>query len=112
MRSPLAEKTIKRLRELEREDLTCDDLLLLNLGGAKKGSEKADLAMVALFRCLQQGSAGIIKRLHFVSIRKNLWNQWRRKAAIAALQSQRRLSGHLWRLDSRIGRGLERFRRS
>jgi len=84
MRRRRLKKLIRRLRELQRQDLTRDDLLL-KLGAAKK---RRGRPMRCWLSTRREGSAGHIRTFHFALDRKNYGRRGGRRQLLAALQSQ------------------------
>ena len=96
MRRRRLKKLIKRLRELQRQDLTRDDLLL-KLGAAKKEAGKAYGLLVIHMPTKDQPVTS--ETLHFALDRKKL-RQARRREGSYLLRSNLKSDdpGHLWRL--------------
>jgi transposase len=93
-------KLIKRLRELQRQDLTRDDLLL-KLGAAKKEAGKAYGLLVIHMPTKDQPVTS--ETFHFALDRKKL-RRARRREGSYLLRSNLKSDdpGHLWRLYSQL----------
>jgi transposase len=100
MRRRRLKKLIKRLRELQRQDLTRDDLLL-KLGAAKKEAGKAYGLLVIHMPTKDQPVTS--ETFHFALDRKKL-RQARRREGSYLLRSNLKSDdpGHLWRLYSQL----------
>ena len=100
MRRRRLKKLIKRLRELQRQDLTRDDLLL-KLGAAKKEAGKAYGLLVIHMPTKDQPVTS--ETFHFALDRKKL-RQARRREGGYLLRSNLKSDdpGHLWRLYSQL----------
>src|SRR5246127_4679291 len=100
MRRRRLKKLIKRLRELQRQDLTRDDLLL-KLGAAKKEAGKAYGLLVIHMPTKDQPVTS--ETFHFALDRKKL-RQARRREGSYLLRSDLKSDdpGHLWRLYSQL----------
>ena len=96
MRRRRLKKLIRRLRELQRQDLTRDDLLL-KLGAAKKEAEKTYALLVIHTPTKDQPVTS--ETFHFALDRKKL-RQARRREGSYLLRSNLKSDdpSHLWRL--------------